>query len=97
MKRLGKLAAAAMLALAALFGGVAGGSAQTRPEGEMRFAVYVTIPPAWLDPGETGPGFLSAVLDPLCTARRADEADAGQPHGAEPGGIVDREPGQAGL
>jgi len=60
MNRLGKLAATAMLAFAMLFGGVAVGSAQTRPEGEMRFAVYVTIPPAWLDPGETGPGFLSA-------------------------------------
>src|SRR6185312_8870877 len=26
-----------------------------KPEGEMRFAVYVTIPPAWLDPGESVP------------------------------------------
>ena len=60
MNRLGKLAATAMLAFAMLFGGVAVGSAQTKPEGEMRFAVYVTIAPAWLDPGETGPGFLSA-------------------------------------
>src|SRR5438045_9596108 len=25
----------------------------------MRFAVYVTIAPAWLDPGETGPGNLT--------------------------------------
>jgi peptide/nickel transport system substrate-binding protein len=34
--------------------------AQTAPEGEMRFALYVTILPAWLDPGETGPGFLTS-------------------------------------
>ena len=27
-------------------------SAQTKPEGEFRFAVYVTIAPAWLDPAE---------------------------------------------
>src|SRR4051812_20979199 len=24
-------------------------AAQTKPEGEMRFALYVTVPPAWLD------------------------------------------------
>ena len=27
-------------------------AAQSRPEGEMRFAMYVTVSPAWLDPGE---------------------------------------------
>jgi len=26
--------------------------AQPKPEGEMRWAVYVTLPPAWFDPGE---------------------------------------------
>jgi peptide/nickel transport system substrate-binding protein len=26
--------------------------AQPRPEGEMRWALYVTLPPAWFDPGE---------------------------------------------
>jgi peptide/nickel transport system substrate-binding protein len=26
--------------------------AQVKPEGEMRFALYVTVSPAWLDPGE---------------------------------------------
>ncbi len=26
--------------------------AQTRPDGEMRWALYVTVAPAWLDPGE---------------------------------------------
>ena len=30
-------------------------AAQTKPEGEMRFALYVTVPPAWLDPGEAAP------------------------------------------
>jgi peptide/nickel transport system substrate-binding protein len=34
-------------------------AAQTKPEGELRFAVYVTIAPAWLDPGETVPGNLT--------------------------------------
>src|SRR6266849_4753062 len=26
--------------------------AQTKPEGEMRWALYVTIPPIWFDPAE---------------------------------------------
>jgi peptide/nickel transport system substrate-binding protein len=32
--------------------------AQTRPEGEMRFAFYVTISPAWFDPGDVT-GFIT--------------------------------------
>jgi peptide/nickel transport system substrate-binding protein len=31
----------------------------TKPEGEMRWALYVTLAPAWFDPGETAPGFLT--------------------------------------
>jgi peptide/nickel transport system substrate-binding protein len=34
-------------------------AAQTKPQGEMRFALYVTLAPAWLDPGEAPPGFFS--------------------------------------
>ena len=30
-----------------------GADAQTKPEGEMRWALYVTLSPLWLDPGET--------------------------------------------
>ena len=33
-------------------------AAQTRPEGEMRFAFYVTISPAWFDPGDVT-GFIT--------------------------------------
>src|SRR5437762_12284746 len=33
----------------------------TKPEGEMRWALYVTLAPAWFDPGETAPGFLTPV------------------------------------
>jgi peptide/nickel transport system substrate-binding protein len=34
-------------------GGLPGSaSAQSKPEGEMRWALYVTVAPAWLDPGE---------------------------------------------
>jgi peptide/nickel transport system substrate-binding protein len=53
------LAGAAMLGVAALFGGAGVAMAQGKPEGEIKFAVYVTIPPAWLDPGETSPGNLT--------------------------------------
>ena len=52
------LASAALLALG-LAGAAPGVSAQTKPEGEMRFALYVTIAPAWLDPGETQPGYFT--------------------------------------
>ena len=51
-----RLASAALLAAAIVSGGAA---AQTKPEGEMKFALYVTLPPAWLDPGEATPGVLS--------------------------------------
>src|SRR5712671_7658904 len=54
-----KLVLAAILSVAMSIGGVGPASAQIKPEGEMRFAVYVTIAPAWLDPGETGPGNLT--------------------------------------
>ena len=36
-----------------LAGGLVGPvEAQPKPEGEMRWALYVTVAPAWLDPGE---------------------------------------------
>ena len=38
---------------ALLTGGLVGQApAQTKPEGEMRWALYVTLPPVWFDPGE---------------------------------------------
>src|SRR5713226_8432550 len=42
-----------------LAGGVVGrADAQAKPEGEMRWALYVTVAPAWLDPGEVQ-GFIT--------------------------------------
>ena len=41
------------LLCALLMGGLFGpAAAQTKPEGEMRWALYVTLPPVWFDPGE---------------------------------------------
>jgi peptide/nickel transport system substrate-binding protein len=56
--RLRKTLAGALLCatLAGVLVGVAG--AQAKPEGEMRWALYVTVPPAWLDPGEVQ-GFIT--------------------------------------
>ncbi len=43
----------ALVLCAALAGGVGGESAaQAKPEGEMRWALYVTLSPVWFDPGE---------------------------------------------
>ena len=49
-------------ACVAIGGGAGSAAAQTgkaaapsKPEGEMRFALYVTVPPAWLDPAEATP------------------------------------------
>ncbi len=49
MKRL----ALALSLCGVLAGGLVGDAdAQVKPEGEMRWALYVTIPPLWFDPGE---------------------------------------------
>jgi peptide/nickel transport system substrate-binding protein len=53
------VAAAAVLACGAALGGAGFAAAQSKPEGEMRYAIYVTLAPAWLDPGEAQPGFLT--------------------------------------
>ena len=48
-----------VLLYALLAGGLVGVAvAQSRPEGEMRWALYVTVAPAWLDPGEVQ-GFIT--------------------------------------
>ncbi len=65
-----KIAAAALLSCAVTVG-PGGTAAQAEPKGEIRYAVYVTISPAWLDPGETVPGtgtafwFMYALHDAL--------------------------------
>ncbi len=59
MNRWQKLASAAILSWAVALGGPGSAAAQTKPEGELRFAVYVTLAPAWLDPGEAQPGFIT--------------------------------------
>src|SRR5438132_4259619 len=56
MNRWQRFASAAILGWAMIVGGPGSAAAQTKPDGEMRFALYVTVAPAWLDPGETSPG-----------------------------------------
>src|SRR5262245_421163 len=46
------LVGAALLGAALLTGAPGPAHAQAKPEGEMRWALYVTVAPAWLDPGE---------------------------------------------
>jgi peptide/nickel transport system substrate-binding protein len=41
-----------VLSCALLAAGVGDAAAQAKPEGEMRWALYVTISPVWFDPGE---------------------------------------------
>ena len=59
MKRWQKLGSATILSWAIALCGIGAATAQTKPEGEMRFALYVTLAPAWLDPGEAIPGFVT--------------------------------------
>ena len=54
-----KLALTAILAWATALGGQGAAVAQIKPEGEIRFALYVTVAPAWLDPGEAVPDNLT--------------------------------------
>jgi peptide/nickel transport system substrate-binding protein len=65
-----RLFAFALALGAALAGGCTMAAAQAKPEGEMRWALYVTPSPAWLDPGEasgqlTPFWFLYAIHDAL--------------------------------
>jgi peptide/nickel transport system substrate-binding protein len=53
-----KMLATALLILAALVGD-ATAQPTTKPDGEMRWALYVTLTPAWFDPGEVTGGFLT--------------------------------------
>ena len=75
MNRWQKLASAAILSWA-ISRGDPGSAAQTKPEGEMRFALYVTVTPALLDPGEAVPDNLTpfwmmyALHDALVKPRR---------------------------
>ncbi len=57
-KRSRVVALISILTLALALAPVAPAAAQAKPEGEMRYAMYVTLAPAWLDPGEVT-GFLT--------------------------------------
>ena len=48
------LAAAGLLCVLLVGGPLEDAAAQPKPEGEMRWALYVTLSPMWFDPGEIG-------------------------------------------
>src|SRR3954467_223763 len=52
-------ASAALLSWVLVFGTSSTATAQVKPEGEMRFALYVTLAPAWFDPGESVVGVIT--------------------------------------
>jgi peptide/nickel transport system substrate-binding protein len=49
----GAVVVVALLGIALVSGRLAPAAAQARPEGEMRWALYVTLSPVWFDPAET--------------------------------------------
>src|SRR5690349_1016553 len=53
------LVIAVLLAAVAVSDASAQSRAAAKPEGEMRWAVYVTLAPSWFDPGEVTGGFLT--------------------------------------
>ena len=57
-KRAVALGMVVALAWTLLLGTVAPAAAEPKPDGEMRFAFYVTLAPAWFDPGEVT-GFIT--------------------------------------
>ena len=61
MKSTRKVALGCLLLLCVPLAGVFAGAAQAqgKPEGEMRWALYVTIAPLWFDPGESVIGVLT--------------------------------------
>src|SRR3954453_1171549 len=60
MRRWQTFASAASVSLAILLAGLPAQAAEpTKPAGEMNYALYVTIPPAWMDPGEATQGVLT--------------------------------------
>src|SRR5438132_4023669 len=58
MRRL-LLAALLVVTLAAHAAAQPQPAAPTKPEGEMRWALYITLAPAWFDPGEVTAGFIT--------------------------------------
>ena len=70
-------------------------SAQTKPEGEMKFALYVTIAPAWFDPGEAQPGFFTPFWMLVALHDALVRPMPGKQHGAGSRRILERKPGQA--
>jgi peptide/nickel transport system substrate-binding protein len=59
MKRWQHFARPVLLAGMMMVAAFSGAAAESKPEGEMKWALYVTLSPAWMDPGEAVPGVLT--------------------------------------
>ena len=68
-----------------------------KPEGEMRYALYVTISPAWFDPAEVATAGLTPFWFCYALHDAMLQAHAGQSHGPQSGRVLDSEPGPARL
>ncbi len=68
--------------------------AQAKPEGEMRWALYVTVAPAWYDPGESVVGVITPFWVLYALHDALVKPMPGQPLRRQPREVVDREPGQ---
>ena len=71
-------------------------AAQSKPEGEMRWALYVTVAPAWLDPGEVQ-GFITPFWIQYALHDALVKPMPGNIMTPEPRRIVDAESRSAGL
>ena len=72
-----------------LAGTLEGASAQAKPEGEMRWALYVTLSPLWFDPGEVA----GWIVPKKYVERVGDDGFRRAPVGLGPYKLVSNNPG----
>jgi hypothetical protein len=76
---------------------VAAPAAAYKPEGEMRWALYVTIAPAWFDPAQVAVAGLTPFWMCYALHDALVKPMPGNPHGRQSGGVLDGERRPAGV